>query len=62
MVTLGRGQPEDKELDDWGVSWWRGQQAPSRDRCVKYQNIKESQGAERGGDKWRTLAKTVGLF
>lgn len=28
MVTLGRGQFEDKELDGWGVSWWRDQQAP----------------------------------
>lgn len=24
MVTLGSGQLEDRELDDWGVSWWRG--------------------------------------
>ena len=48
MATLGRGQPEDKELDGWGVSWWRDQQAPSGDRCVKFQNIKESQGMEWG--------------
>lgn len=49
MVTLGRGQLEDKELDGWGVSWWRDQQAPSGDRCVKFQNIKESQEVGVGG-------------
>lgn len=48
MVTLGGGQLEDKELDGWGVSWRRDQQAPRGDRCGKFQNIKESQGMEGG--------------
>lgn len=61
MVTLGRGQLEDKELDGWGVSWLRDQQAPSGDRCVKFQNIKETMVWCGGGDQIENPGKDYGL-
>lgn len=60
MVTLGGGQLEDKELDGWGGSWWRDQQAQSGDRCCKFQNIKESQGMG-GGNQMGNPGKDHGF-
>lgn len=64
MVTLGRDQLEDKVLDGWGVSWWKDRQAPSGDRCGQVPEHKKRKPRCGVGvvTKWRTLAKTMGLF
>lgn len=60
MVTLDRGQLEDKELDGWGVSWWRG---PAGTKWGQMWQVPEHKRKPRYGagvvTKWRTLAKTM---